>query len=77
MTVTNQCLQTQNTQGLRQSDVLKDVQSSVIRIDKSFEDLKSQLMQQSSYHDHTIAMIESTRHTIMYGYDTLWNEVRG
>jgi hypothetical protein len=68
MAVISQCLQAQEIEGRHQGDVLETVQSSITRIDKSFEDLKVQLAQQILHHAHTLEMLESTKQTIMYGY---------
>lgn len=61
--MTSQCLQVQEIEGRRQGDILETVQSSITRIDNSFEDLKAQ---QILHHDHTLVMLESTKQIIMY-----------
>jgi hypothetical protein len=54
MAMTSQCLQVQEIEGRRQGDILETVQSSITRIDNSFEDIKVQLAQQILHHDHTL-----------------------
>ena len=67
MAMTSQCLQAQQNERQRQGDILGTVHNSIVRIDKSFEDLKGQLTQQVLYRDQTMAMLESAKQTIMYG----------
>jgi hypothetical protein len=68
MAVTSRCLQAQEIEGRRQGDILETVQSSITRMDKSFEDLKIQLTRQILHHADTLEILESTKQTIMYGH---------